>query len=78
MDDHTSTVTLHLTFAYDEFYAMESKARRRGNTVPDMLRDYAHSLCPSDDNIVDVLRTPQETLTYFDKTLAEATDENQN
>lgn len=46
MDDHTSTVTLHLTFAYDEFYAMESKARRRGSTVLDMLRDYAHSLCP--------------------------------
>lgn len=74
MSEHKDTVTLNLTVDSDDYYSMESKARRNGTTLPDMLRDYMCTLA-DDDDIVAALKTPQETRDYFNRVIEEARDD---
>lgn len=74
MSEHADTVTLNLTVDSNEYYSMESQARRHGTTVPDMLRDYMHAMADDDDTVA-VLKTPQETRDYFNKVIEEARDD---
>lgn len=74
MSEHKDTVTLNLTVDSDDYYSMESKARRNGTTLPDMLRDYMCTLA-DDDVIVAALKTPQETRDYLNRVIEEARDD---